>query len=302
MITRRIGPWVSLAREAVRGSIEHRSFRMGAALAYYTIFSIAPLFLLILAMAGLWFGRDRAKEALFAQVQQLIGEQGGRAIEALVASAEKPAAGAWSTVVAITTMLVGATGVFAQLQDVLNSIWEVRPKAGAGLKHFVKDRLLSFAMILSIGFLLLVSLVLSAAIAAVGKVMGGLFPAEALIWQLANVGASLLLSAALFALIFKILPDVKVRWRDVWVGALLSSILFNIGKLALGVYLGRSSFTSAYGAAGSLVVVLVWVYYASQILFLGAEFTKAYSRRSGHEPPPKPGAELTNKIQAPGQA
>jgi membrane protein len=191
----------------------------------------------------------------------------------------------------VVTLFVGATGVFVQLQDALNSIWGVRRKPGRGLRNFIKDRLLSFALILGIGFLLLVSLILSAGLSALGNFVTGLLPAQATLWQWINFGVSFGVITLLFAVIFKVLPDVKIAWRDVWIGALLTALLFNLGKYLLGLYLGRSSVTSAYGAAGSLVIVLLWVYYSAQILFFGAKFTQIYSNRYGSHLEPAPGAE-----------
>ena len=190
------------------------------------------------------------------------------------------------------TLLVGATGVFVQLQDALNTIWDVRREPGRGLRHFIKDRVLSFAMILAIGFLLLVSLVINALLAALGKFMSDLMPAQEIFWQIVNLLMSLGVVTLLFALIFKVLPDVKIAWHDVWVGAMITALFFNLGKLLLSLYLGRSSTASAYGAAGSLVIILLWVYYSSQILFLGAEFTRVYAVKFGSHLRPVPGAQF----------
>ena len=266
--------------------------RLGAALAFYTLFAIAPLFVIVLAMAGLWFGEEAARRELFSQVSGLVGSEGGEAIQALVSAAHKPKTGAWATVIAVATLFVGATGVFVELQDALNSVWGVRRKPGRGLRNFIKDRLLSFALIVGIGFLLLVSLVLSAGLSALGKFMVELLPAQEAIWQWINFVVSFGIITLLFAMIFKVLPDVKIAWRDVWTGALLTALLFNLGKYLLGLYLGRSSVTSAYGAAGSLVVVLLWVYYSAQILFFGAKFTQIYSNRHGAYIEPVPGAKV----------
>ena len=265
--------------------------RMGAALAFYTLFAIAPLFVIVLALAGFWFGEEAARRELFSQVSGLVGSEGGEAIQALVSAARKPTTGAWTTVIAVVTLFVGATGVFVQLQDALNSIWGVRRKPGRGLRNFIKDRLLSFALIVGIGFLLLVSLILSAGLSALGNFMTGLLPTQATLWQWINFGVSFGVITLLFAIIFKVLPDVKIAWRDVWIGALLTALLFNLGKYLLGLYLGRSSVTSAYGAAGSLVIVLLWVYYSAQILFFGAKFTQIYSNRYGSHLEPASGAE-----------
>lgn len=274
---------LALLKDTLRGWSDHGALRLGAGLAFYTVFSIAPLFLIVLAIAGFWFGQEAAQQELFSQLEGLLGSQGARAVQAMITSADRSQTSGWATVVATTTLFVGATGVFAQLQDALNTIWEVRPKQGTGWKHFVTTRLLSFAMILAIGFLLLVSLVISAAMTAAGKFMNGLIPAHEVFWNVVNFLVSFGMITLLFATIFKYLPDVKIAWRDVWLGALAAAFLFNIGKFALGFYLGRSSIASAYGAAGSLVVILLWVYYSSQTMFLGAEFTRARTKMRGQQ-------------------
>ena len=282
----------ALMKDTLRGWSDHGSLRLGAGLAYYTVFSIAPLFLIVLAIAGLWFGPEAAQRELFAQLEGLVGQEGARAIQAMVTSADKSHAGGWATVVATITLFAGATGVFAQLQDALNLIWQVRPRPGTGWRHFVTTRILSFAMILAVGFLLLVSLVISAGLAAAGKFMNGLIPAHEIFWQVVNFIISFGMITLLFATMFKYLPDVKIAWHDVWLGALFAAFLFNVGKFALGFYLGRGSVTSAYGAAGSLVVVLLWVYYSSQTLFLGAEFTRARAKARGQQLEAVRGAEF----------
>ena len=281
-----------LTKETAQSWMEHKAPRLGAALAFYTIFAITPVFLIVLAIAGFWFGEEAARRQLFDQLQGLLGQEGGEAIQAVVAAANKPKTGAWATLAALVTLLVGATGVFVQLQDALNTIWNVRREPGRGLRHFIKDRVLSFAMILAIGFLLLVSLVINALLAALGKFMSDLMPAQEILWQFVNLLISLGVVTLLFALIFKVLPDVKIAWHDVWVGAMITALFFNLGKLLLSLYLGRSSTASAYGAAGSLVIILLWVYYSSQILFLGAEFTRVYAVKFGSHLRPVPGAQF----------
>jgi len=281
----------ALVRQAASEWIDQGISRLGAALAFYTFFAIAPLFVIVLAIAGLWFGEEAARRELFSQVSGLVGSDGGEAIQALVSAAHKPEAGAWATAIAVATLFVGATGVFVQLQDALNSIWGVRRKPGRGVRDFIKDRLLSLALILGIGFLLLVSLVLSAGLSALDKFMVGLLPAQETLLQGINFVMSFGIITLLFAMIFKVLPDMMIAWRDVWIGAIITALLFNLGKSLLGLYLGRSSVTSAYGAAGSLVIVLLWVYYSAQILFFGAKFTQIYSARHGSQLEPVPGAK-----------
>jgi membrane protein len=289
---------LALVKQTASEWIEQDVPRMGAALAFYALFAIAPLFVIVLAIAGFWFGEEAARRELFAQVSGLVGSEGGQAIQALVSAANKPRAGAWATVIAVATLFVGATGVFVQLQDALNSVWGVRRVPGRGLRNFIKDRLLSFAIIVGIGFLLLVSLVLSAALSALGKFMSGLLPAQETIWWGINFVFSFGVITLLFAMIFKVLPDVKIAWRDVWIGAVITALLFNLGKFLIGLYLGRSTVTSAYGAAGSLVIVLLWVYYSAQILFFGAKFTQIYADKFGSRLEPVPGAEAVTLQEA----
>ena len=280
-----------LLKQAVSEWIDQDVPRMGAALAFYTFFAISPLFVIVLAIAGFWFGEQAARRELFSQFSGLVGSEGAEAVQALVSAAQKPRTGAWATVIAVVTLFVGATGVFVQLQDALNAVWSVRREPGRGLRNFIKDRLFSFALIVGIGFLLLVSLVITAGLSALGTFRVGLLPGQEAIWQGINFVVSFGVITLLFALIFKVLPDVEIAWRDVWIGAIITALLFNVGKLLIGLYLGRSSVSSAYGAAGSLIIVLLWVYYSAQILFLGAKFTQVYSNKYGSHFKPKAGAE-----------
>jgi membrane protein len=282
---------LELVKQVVSEWIDQDVPRMGAALAFYTFFAISPLFVIVLAIAGFWFGEQAARRELFSQFSSLVGSEGAEAVQALVSAAQKTKTGAWATVIAGITLFVGATGVFVQLQDALNAIWSVRREPGRGLRNFIKDRLLSFALIVGIGFLLLVSLVLSAGLSALDKFMVVLVPAHETVWQGINFVVSFGVITLLFAVIFKVLPDVKIAWRDVWIGATITALLFNVGKHLFGLYLGRSGVASVFGAAGSLVIVLLWVYYSAQILFFGAKFTKVYSNRYGSHLEPVPGAE-----------
>jgi len=293
----------ALLKQAGSDWLDDRAPRLGAALAYYTIFSIAPLVVIVIAVTGLWFGREAAEQQIYGQLGQMVGEQGAKAISGLLEAANKPREGLIASAVAIVTLVVGASGVFVQLQDALNAIWEVKPRPGRGIRTFLRQRLLSLAMVFGIGFLLLVSLVLSAALAAAGKWLQGVLPGGESLWQVLNFIISFAVITVLFTLTFKYLPDVKIRWRDVWMGGVLTAFLFTVGKHALGMYLGRSSVSSAYGAAGSLVVLLLWVYYSAQIFFFGAEFTQAYATRFGKKPEPAPGAICApSPKQAPGGA
>jgi membrane protein len=281
-----------LLKQTASEWIDQDVSRLGAALAFYTLFAIAPLFVIVLGVAGLWFGEEAARRELFSQVSGLVGSAGGVAIQALVSAALKPKTGAWTSVVAVATFFVGATGVFVQLQDALNSVWGVRRRPGRGVRNFIKARLLSFALLAGIGFLLLVSLILDAGLSGLGKFMFGSTPAQETLWQGVNFMVSFGVITLLFAMLFKVLPDAKIAWRDVWIGAIITALLFNLGNLLFGLYLGRSSVTSSYGAAGSLVVVLLWVYYSAQILLFGAQFTQIYSNRYGSHIEPSASAEV----------
>ncbi|HEX3801093.1 MAG TPA: YihY/virulence factor BrkB family protein [Verrucomicrobiae bacterium] len=286
---------IGLCKETFSAWVGINTPRLGASLAYYTVFAIAPLFLIVLRVAGIWFGQEAAQHELFGQVQQLLGKAGATAIESMVTSASNQAsAGRWATLIAIVTLGVGVTGVFVELQDALNTVWQVKRASGHGVRQFIKDRLLSFGVVIGIGFLLLVSLVLSAGLAGVGKYVQGLMPSEHFFWSTVNFVVSLGVITVLFSMIFKVLPDVKMAWRDVWVGGFITAVLFNLGKFVLGLYLGRSSVTSAYGAAGSLVIILMWVYYSAQILFFGAQFTRVYANKYGSKMQPVAGAQLVD--------
>jgi membrane protein len=283
-------------KQTVKDWADDKAPRLGAALAYYTVFSIAPLFVIVIAIAGIWFGKQAAQDQIFQQIAGLIGDKGAEAVSGMLKAADKPKEGMIASVLAVVTLLFGATGVFIQLQDALNTIWEVKPKPGRGIMGFIRQRLLSLAMVFGIGFLLLVSLVLSAGLAAAGKWFSGALPGGEEVWHALNFTISFLVISGVFTLMFKYLPDVKVAWKDVWLGGMLTAFLFTVGKYALGMYLGRSSVSSAYGAAGSLVILLLWVYYSAQILFLGAEFTQVYANRFGKKLEP-----ADNAMWAPGQ-
>jgi membrane protein len=273
---------LSLLKQTASEWMEDDAPTLGAALAYYTVFSLAPLMTIAIAMAGFFFGKEAAQGQIFDELRVLLGEQGGKAVEEMVQSANaQPTAGIVATIISIVMLLVGASGVFGQLQASLNTIWGVKPKPGRGVLGIIQDRLLSFGFTLVVGFLLLVSLLLTAGIALMADWVGGLMPGSETIAQMLNILFSLAMITLLFAMIFKFLPDAKIAWRDVWVGAFITAALFTIGKFALGIYLGKSGVASSYGAAGSLIVLLLWVYYSSQILFFGAEFTQVYANRFG---------------------
>jgi len=259
---------------------EDRAQRIGAALAYYTIFALAPGLVIVMALAGLMLGPG-AESQILEQIRELLGEQGAAAIEATIRSARNETLGATGTALALIPLVFGLWGVFGELQDGLNTIWGVTPKPGRRIRDILKERFWSFAMVVGIGFVLLVSLVLSAWLAAVGTYVGSLLPAPATGLEALNFVISFVVITGSFALIFKLLPDVKIAWRDVWLGAAVTSLFFTVGKFLIGLYLGKSAVASAYGAAGSLVIIVVWVYYSAQILLFGAEFTKVWTKRRG---------------------
>lgn len=273
--------------------VDDKCPRLGAALSYYTIFSLAPMLIIAIAVAGLVFGEEAARGQIVGQLQGLVGVEGGKAIETMLQSVSKPSTGIIATIIGVVTFMLGATTAFAELQDALNTVWEVQPKPGQGVKGMLRGRVLSFGILLGVGFLLLVSLVLSAALTAVTTFMGGFVPAFKFAAHLMNFVLSFGVITVLFAMIYKILPDVKLAWRDVWMGAAVTSLLFSLGKFLIGLYLGAGSVGSAYGAAGSLVVLLVWIYYSAQIMLLGAEFTQVYADRFGSHVEPAENAMYT---------
>jgi membrane protein len=274
----------------------HKVPRLGAALAFYTMLSIAPLLVVVIAIAGFFFGRQAAQGQIVWQIQDLVGRDGAEAIQTMLKGAYKPAAGALATMLGLITLFFGASSVVAELRDALNTIWCVPTrKAQSGWKSIVgtlRDRTLAFAVVLGVGFLLLVSLAVNAALSAIGGAFGNYLPTPEWVLQAVNFLFSFLVIAFLFSLMYKLLPDVPVEWSDVWLGGAITSLLFTIGKLLIGIYLGRAGISSTYGAAGSLVILLVWVYYSAQIFFLGAEFTLAYAQTYGSHPCDRIGREV----------
>ena len=272
-----------LVKETVSSWIDDDAPSMGAALAYYTVFSVAPLLLIVIAVAGLVFGQEAARGEIMGQLSGLLGTDSARAVEDLLESVNNPEAGVLATLLGIVVLLIGATTVFAVLQSALDRIWRApeRP-AGSGLWALLRSRLLSLGMVLGLGFLLMVSLVVSAGLSALGKWWTPWLSSGAVeLAQTINVGASMVLLSAIFAMIYKWMPRVKVAWSDVWVGAVITALLFTLGKSLIGLYIGRSGVASAFGAAASLVVLLVWVYWSAQIFLLGAEFTWVWAIRHG---------------------
>jgi membrane protein len=265
-----------LFKSALREFSEDKAPRLAAALAYYSLFSIAPLLVISIAIAGFVFGEEAARGEIVAQIEGVVGAQGGEAIQTMVQNAaEQKGQGIFAAIAGLVALLFGASGVFSQLKDTLNTIWGVEAPKSGGIWGFVRQRLLSFAMVLTVGFLLLTSLVLSALLAGLGH----LFPGGEAVGHVMNAGVSLAVITVLFALIYKYVPDATIRWKDVWIGAAFTSLLFVVGKFAIGLYLGKSSTASTYGAAASLIIVILWLYYSGLILFFGAEFTEVYARR-----------------------
>jgi membrane protein len=289
----------SMFREAGSDWVEDKASQQGAALAFYSILSLAPLLVISLSIAAMVFDEASAREQMIGQVEQLVGSDGAEAAKSMLENAQQPQQGTVAAVLGIATLLFGASGVFGQLQEALNTVWEVQPKPGGGIWQLIRARFLSLAMVFGTGFLLLVSLVLSAAIAGFGSFVQSCYPGLEPLSHLLNFAITFVVVTLLFALLFRYLPDAEVSWGDVWVGAMLTALLFTIGKLLIGLYLGKSGLGSAYGAAGSLVVLVVWIYYSAQIMLFGAELTQVYAKRFGSRIVPKPGAQaVTNEARA----
>jgi len=277
-----------MLKEAGNSFIEDMAPRLGAALAYYTVVSLAPLLVIVLAIAGFVFGDQAAQGRVQGEISSLVGEEGGKAVEQMVVNADRPKAGTVATVFGVAMLLFGASGLFGQLQDALNTIWGVQPKPGRGIMGIIRDRFLSFTMVLGTAFLLLVSLVISAVLSALESMLGEW--GASVLGQVFNLLVSTGVITVLFAMIYRFLPDAKIVWRDVWLGAALTAVLFTIGKYLIGLYLGKAGLASAYGAAGSLAVLLIWLYYSSQIFLFGAELTKVYANKFGSRIVPKDNA------------
>lgn len=268
-----------LIKEAGEEWYSDNAPRLGAALSYYTVFSIAPLLLIVIGIVGSVFGAAAAQGSIVGEIRALIGDQGADAINTMIVHARAPEASRIATISGTALLVIGALSVFIELQDALNEMWGVQPKPGRNVRTFVKARLLSFGLVVAIGFLLLVSLIVSAALGAAGRLLGD--------WQLTLFGRgvsfaiSLAVLTVLFAMIYRFLPDVKISWGEVWLGGALTALLFSIGKILIGFYLGHSRIASMYGAAGSFAVLLIWTYYSAMIFYFGAELTKVYANRFG---------------------
>ncbi len=294
--------YAQLFRKAVQAWSDDYASSMGAALAYYTAFSLAPLLIVVLAIAGLVVDAKAAQGEVVDQLSALIGPDGAQVAQALLASASRPATSVVASIVGLVTLLLGATSVFAELQSSLDRIWRAPAlQQDQGIWQLVRGRLLSFGMVVSIGFILLVSLVVSAALAAAGQWSHRLFPGWRVTLELLNLVASFGITTLLFAMVYRILPRVWIAWTDVWVGAAVTAAMFAIGKSLIGLYLGRAAIASGFGAAGSLVVLLAWVYYSSQIFLLGAEFTWVFAHNHGSRArAPHPGPSPVVPLRRPG--
>jgi len=283
-----------LGRATISDWLEDRAPRLGAALAFYAILSLAPFLVIAVGIVGIVYG-DSAVGEVEAQFTALVGADAGRAIAEIASRSGGPTGGWIASAIGLATLLFGASGVFGELQDAMNTIWEVKPRPDRGWLGVLRDRFFSFTMVLGTGFLLLVSLVLSAALAALGTWAQSVLPGSEALWGVVHAVFSFGLVALLFALIYQVVPDAEIAWRDAFVGGAVTAVLFVAGKLAIGLYLGQSTVASAYGAAGTLLVLLVWIYYSAQILFLGAEFTQVYANRRGAGIAPARGAVPTGE-------
>lgn len=287
-----------LLKTTVTQWIEDQPFQLAASLSYYTLFSLAPLLVIAIAIAGFAFGEEAAQNRIVETLQGLVGADSARAIQEMIQNASnRPKTGLFSSMIGVIALLFGAGGVVGQLQTSLNTVWGVAPKPGQGVWTFIRQRFVSFAMVLGIGFLLIVSLAVSALMAGFTQVLGNVIGAAAVLIHATDVVVSFLSVTVLFAMMYKFLPDVKIEWRDVWIGAALTSLLFTVGKFLIGFYLGTSGTTSTFGAAGSLITVLLWVYYSSLIMFLGAELTQVYARQYGSGVVPAENAQPISRAE-----
>ena len=268
-------------KETIQNWLDDDAPRMGAALAFYSIISIGPLLVVVIALAGLVFGQAEATERILGSIGGLVGSEGANAVKIIIDNSHKETTGLIATIVGIATLIFGASGVFSELQSALNSIWNVRPKPNQGIWRIIQNRFLSVGMVLGTAFLLLISLVISTALSAFSEYIIASMPNFKMILAIIAGLFNFAVIPVLFAMIFKYLPDAKIRWKDVWVGGFLTALLFIIGKFLIGYYLGHSDISSSYGAAGSLIILLLWIYYSAQIIFLGAEMTKTYADHYG---------------------
>jgi len=301
-----VNKWFPFSRQvihvmkcAITEWLAHRAASKGAALAFYTLFSLAPILVLVIAIAGFFYGAEAAQGQLLSELRGLVGAQGAETIQAVLAGAQNKESGRLATIIATVLLLVGATSVFAELKDSLDEIWDVPPPKGASWWDTVRTRLLSFGLILVLGFLLMVSLVVSAALAVVENYLGGMWKDATVIMGWVSSGISFLVIAVLFGTIYKLLPRIKLSWHDVTIGAFGTAAMFTLGKFLIGLYIGNSGAASSFGAAGSLIALLLWVYYSAQIFFLGAEFARQYALQLGslrHKPDYETGAKDVKRM------
>jgi membrane protein len=282
--------WLALLRDAGSGWLSHNVSRLGAALAFYSLFSLGPLLLIAIAVAGLFFSEDAVRGQLSAQLSHLVGDEGAKGIQNLLAGAGKFSEGLFATAIGVVTVLIAAVTVVVQLKDALNTVWEVDQPASSSISIFARRYTVALAGVAAMGFLLLVSLLITTALSAVGDSFSGYFPEG--LFHLISLAISLAVTTALFAMMFKWLPDADIGWHDVWPGAFITAVLFELGRFLIGFYIGKQGLESTYGAAASVVVVLIWVYYSAQIVLFGAELTRAYARHQGLRTTP---AQLANK-------
>lgn len=275
-----------LLKDTFNSWLDDKAPRMAAALAFYMIFSIAPLLIIVIAIAGIVFGQDEVRAQIAHQISGFVGPSGEATVMSVIDQISKPSTSIVAAIIGVLTVLFGASGVFGELQDSLNTIWKVQPKPGRAVLGIIKERFLSFLMILVLGFLLLVSLVISTALTALATYLEGMLLGSQYYLQSLDFVLSFVITTLLFAMIYKILPDARVKWSHVWMGAVVTALLFSFGKFLIGLYLGKSTMASAYGAAGSLIIILIWVYYSAQILFFGAELTHCYAAKQGPLPGP----------------
>lgn len=280
-----------LFKDAGKGWVDDGASNLAAALSFYTLFSISPLLVVAIAVAGLLYGEAAATGEALARMEAMMGPQAAAAVQTILANTADRGAGIVATVAGLVGVLLGATGVFGHLQRALNRMWKVRPRPGQGVMAMVRARLAAFCLVVVVGFLLLLSLAAATALSALGETLAGYLPFSSFALQAFNFGVALLVTAAGFAILFKVLPDGAIRWRDLWVGALGTAVLFSVGRWLIGLYLAHGSASSAYGAAGSMVLLLLWIYYSAQVLFFGAELTRAYAERFGEGVVPKRNAE-----------
>ena len=270
-----------LVKETFKQWQQDKASRLAAALAYYTVFSISPLLVIAIAIAGVFFGQSEAKQQVVEQLSTLLGPEAITPIVNALNNISQPKIRGIASLISIGVLFIGASGIFAQLQDALNTVWNVQPKPGQSIWAFIRKRVSSFIMVVAIGFLLILSLILSAAVSTISKYRLDFLPGSAILWENLDFIMSLGLMTFLFGLMFKYVPDAKITWKDVWVGAVITAVLFLLGKFLLGLYISKGSLGSAYGAAGSLIIFLAWVYYSAQIILLGAEFTQVYAQMYG---------------------